>query len=148
MRYWPGGAKVNPVKLRHLIELHEGKRPYPYVDTVGKLTIGVGHNLTDRGLTEQQIDFIYEDDVRVAMMDLDLVLPSWRALDEVRQMALVDMSFQLGRERLSQFVMTLGLIQSGDYEGAADAMLDSLWASQTPIRVNRLAQMMRTGVDA
>ena len=38
--------------VKPLTKINEGLRSKPYVDTVGKVTIGVGRNLTDRGLSE------------------------------------------------------------------------------------------------
>lgn len=34
----------------------EGRRLKPYLDTVGKTTIGVGRNLTDVGISEDECD--------------------------------------------------------------------------------------------
>jgi lysozyme len=39
----------------------------------------------------------------------------------------------------------LEALRTGDYADAADEMLDSAWARQTPARAQRLAQQMRTG---
>jgi lysozyme len=55
------------------------------------------------------------------------------------------MSFQMGVEGLMGFNTTLARVQAGDYIGAADSMLQSKWATQTPQRANRLADQMRYG---
>ena len=52
--------------LRDLLERHEGRRAFPYLDTVGKLTIGVGRNLSDRGLSEDEIDLLLASDIAIA----------------------------------------------------------------------------------
>ena len=54
---------------------------------------------------------------------------------------LVQMAFQLGRPTLLEFTQTRQEILEGDWEGAADEMLDSDWASdeQTPQRARRMA---------
>jgi lysozyme len=51
----------------------------------------------------------------------------------------------MGVHGLMQFKSTLNLIELGDYNAAADNMLKSLWASQTPNRAKEMATQMRTG---
>ena len=55
------------------------------------------------------------------------------------------MSYQMGVLGLQGFVNTLKMVQQGAYENAADAMLKSKWASQTPARAQRLSEQMRDG---
>jgi lysozyme len=55
------------------------------------------------------------------------------------------MAFQLGTDGLLGFKNTLALIRDGKYAEAADAMLASKWATQTPLRAARLSAQMRTG---
>ena len=43
---------------RDLVQRHEGRRQFPYYDTRGKLTVAVGRNLTDRGLADDEIEFL------------------------------------------------------------------------------------------
>lgn len=128
------------------LEAEEGRRRFAYTDTVGKLSIGIGHNLTDRGLSNAAIDFIFHEDLDRAEADL-LTLCPWAAdLDPVRYTILLDMCFNLGRTRLAGFVHTLSLIRDGHYTAAAEAMLASKWATQVGDRARTLAQRMRTGI--
>ena len=41
----------------------EGLRLKPYVDTAGKLSIGVGRNLDDKGISKTEADFLLADDL-------------------------------------------------------------------------------------
>ena len=66
-------------------------------------------------------------------------------LGDVRQAVVVDMSFNLGLTRFSQFTQTLKAISAGNYAAASSYMLDSKWARQVGPRAQRLAKMMRTG---
>ena len=52
----PHMRRSRPGPMLDLIEHHEGRRAFPYHDTVGKLTIGVVRNLTDRGLSDDEIN--------------------------------------------------------------------------------------------
>ena len=121
----------------------EGVRKFPYTDTVGKLTIGVGRNLTDVGLYEAEVDFLLKNDIDVATAKLERVYPWFAALDPVRQSVLINMTFNLGS--ISSFPRMLALVASGDYAGAAAEMLDSLWARQVGDRAKRLSLQMNTG---
>ncbi len=129
-----------------LIE-HEGLRLKPYRCPAGKLTIGIGRNLDDRGISEQEAAVLCRNDIDGAERDLDRNVPWWRELSAVRQMALVDMCLNLGWPRLSGFKRMLAALERANYETAADEMLDSKWARQDvqPERSQRLARIMREG---
>lgn len=136
---------MNLDRLRALIRAHEGSRLMPYEDTVGKLTIGVGHNLTDKGISREIETLLLDEDIAEAIRNLTDNLPWFGALDEVRQSVLVDMCFNLGWPRLSEFVNTLEAIRSGQWLLASKGMLASKWARQVGGRAQTLARMMRTG---
>jgi len=138
---------VDRDKLRAMLELHEGIRYFPYVDTVGKLTIGVGRNLTDKGLAPSEVSFMLTNDVLEVEQALDVSIPWWRGLNEVRQLVLADMCFNLGIAGLLRFKNTLGHMQVGNYELAADNMMLSKWATQVGSRASKLSRMMRTGQE-
>ncbi|MGH7746715.1 MAG: glycoside hydrolase family protein, partial [Candidatus Dormibacteria bacterium] len=131
--------------LQRLLSLDEGVRNHPYTDTVGKVSIGIGRNLTDVGLSEDEVQFLFENDVRVATVIAQQTVSSFNSLSLVRQMVLIDMTFNLGH-RLSLFQQTIAEINNGDYEKAAKSMLASVWAKQVGDRAIRLAEMMRTGI--
>jgi len=120
----------------------EGLRLKPYRDSVGKLTIGVGRNLDDVGISPDEAQYLLGNDIASAEAMLDLRVSWWRRLDEDRQRVLVNMAFNLG-ERLLGFERTLGAIANGSYDVAADAMLQSKWAQQVGPRAVRLAERMR-----
>lgn len=129
------------------LTLHEGRRARLYKDSVGKWTIGIGRNLSDRPLSEAAIDFLYQEDVDNHERELAKALPWVLNLDPVRQAVLLDMAFNLGVPTLLTFRRTLQAIKDGLYDLAADYMLESLWASQVKGRAKTLANMMRTGVN-
>jgi lysozyme len=138
---------MNYNRLIEQLKLHEGVRDRPYKDSVGKLTIGVGRNLTDKGLKPKEIEYLLMNDIMDCIDDLNKYLPWWRQLNEVRQRVLMDMCFNLGIGGLLGFKNTLAFIQSGDYEQASQNMLSSKWASQVGQRSRRLSEMIRTGQD-
>ena len=125
--------------------LHEGLHLKPYVDTVGKLTVGVGRNLSDVGLSLLEAGTLLQDDIERATA-LVARFPWFFDLDPVRTKVLIDMAFNLGSKLLS-FKLFLAAMARLDYNVAANEMLASIWAKQLPQRANRLATMMRTGHD-
>lgn len=129
------------------LTLHEGRRRLPYMDTVGKITIGVGRNLSDKGLSDREIDTLLTNDIDECIADL-ASFPWFRSLDAIRQRVLVDLRFNLGPTRFRAFKRTLRMIEQGDYDKAADALRNSLWAKQVGQRADRLIRMMRTGAEA
>jgi lysozyme len=123
----------------------EGVKNFPYTDTVGKLTIGVGRNLTDVGISDEEMDILLLNDVKKVIDNLMNRLPWFRTLDEVRQAALTNMTFNLGFRGVEGFPAMLRALAQGDWDGAAAEMLDSLWAKEVGDRAVRLAQQIRTG---
>jgi lysozyme len=136
---------VNLTALKEELIRDEGLRLKPYRDTVGKLTIGVGRNLDDVGITKDEAMHLLECDIRRVKDDLDHALSWWRGLDDVRQRVLVNMAFNLGITRLMGFKNTLAAMRAGNYVDAAKGMLDSKWAKQVGERATRLAAMMVEG---
>ena len=130
-------------KARHLIKAHEGVRLTPYMDTVGKCTIGVGRNLTDRGLTTEEVELLFETDFKLAIHILDIWLADWQSYPASVQMALLSMAFNLGGPRLSGFVNMRASLLDHDYEEAANQALDSLWAKQVGHRAKEIAELIR-----
>lgn len=128
--------------LLEQIKRHEGLRLKPYRDTVGKLTIGYGRNLDDVGITKAEAE-------RMLLMDIsrtedELLQFDWYSdLEPHRQDVLVNMCFNMGLPTLLKFKNMIAALESGDYDKAADEMLDSKWARQVGGRAEELAEQMR-----
>lgn len=127
------------------LERDEGRREQLYRCAAGKLTIGVGWNIEDRGLPAPIIDALLGYTIDDAIRDLNRELPWWQKLNERRKRALVNMTVNLGMPRLRQFRNMLACLQVEDYEGAAREALDSRWANQVGDRARRIAAMIREG---
>jgi lysozyme len=128
-----------------LTKQFEGLRLKPYRDSVGKLTIGYGRNLSDDGITETEAEQLLQNDLQKARAGVLAGLPWVANLDDARQAVLFEMAFQIGLSGLFAFKNTLTLVQAGNYAGAADAMLQSMWFKQTPDRAQALSDIMRNG---
>jgi lysozyme len=137
---------VDLEKLITQLEHHEGVKTKPYVDTQGKLTIGVGRNLTDKGLHPNEIRLLLLNDIKDAMMDAN-AFKWFEDLNEIRQRVVVDMLFNLGRSRFMNFRKMIVALNKQDFATAADEMLDSRWAKQVGRRAQVLSGMMRSGEE-
>ncbi|ABC38974.1 phage lysozyme family protein [Burkholderia thailandensis E254] len=137
-------SDYDPVKLKLELTNDEGRRARIYTDTVGKVSGGIGRNLTDKGFRDNEIDLMYQNDVVETEVWLDRNLSWWRQLDPVRQRVMMNMAFNM-QGRLLGFRNFLAAAQRGDWAMAAAEMLDSLWATQVGARATRLAKMMREG---
>jgi len=131
-------------RLIDMLVLHEGKRHHVYECSAGKLTVGVGRNLEDLGLSDGEIDFLLRNDLMRVQSELAMNVPCFLKLSETRQAVLMDMCFNLGISRFLQFQNMLTALEIGDYMEAATEMLDSRWAKQVGQRATRLANMMAT----
>lgn len=136
---------MNYEKLEAQLVVDEGKRNRIYVDTVGKVTAGVGRNLTDRKFSEDEIALMLKNDIATVEADLDTHMPWWRQMNDARQNVLANMCFNMGVGGLGTFVNTLAAMKAGQYDVAAKGMLASKWAAQVGARAERLAGTMRTG---
>ena len=132
--------------LKDQLVRDEELRLNPYTDSVGKLTIGVGRNLTDKGISVQEAQGLLANDIADATAELQAKLPWTATLDDVRKGALLNMTFNMGIGGLLEFHDFLARMQRGDFSGAAGAMLDSLWARQVGPRATRLSIQIQSGV--
>jgi lysozyme len=131
------------------IRRHEGLVLHAYTDSLGYMTIGYGRLIDKRkggGITETEAQLLLQNDVSTVLTALVKNIDFWDELNPPRQAVLMNMSFQMGVQGLLKFSKTLALIKAGQYSEAADNMLKSLWAKQTPNRANEMAEQMRTGV--
>lgn len=122
----------------------EGLSLKPYLDTVGKLTIGYGRNLDDNGVSEAEAEVLLANDMLGVLDVLDRELIWWRDLPETAQRGLANMAFNLGLPRLQGFVKMLDALASDEFHLAAKEALDSRWAGQVGNRATRIAELYRS----
>ncbi len=133
------------MNLTERIIRHEGLRLKPYRCTSGKLTIGIGRNLEDNGISEAEAMLLLENDLKRVVHELTSNLPFYGNLEHERRHVLIDMGFNLGISRLLQFKKMLKALEAGNYSEAAKEMLNSKWAKQVGDRATELADVMRSG---
>ena len=130
-----------------LVKGHEGLELKPYNDSLGVLTIGYGRNLRDRGVSQEEAEYLLRNDLSMALADAKWAvgLATWENLTTMRKSVLVDMAYNLGLPKLQQFIKFIEALRDGDYEKAVEEMLDSRWARQVKTRATHLAQLMKEG---
>ena len=128
-----------------IIKGNEGFREKVYTCTAGKLTIGYGLNLEDRGVRPDEAEFIAKNIISEISAELKRERLIGRGNGEVREAVLIDMAYNLGIEGLYKFKKMLKAYREHDYDEAARQLLDSRYALQVPNRANRNAAMMLTG---
>jgi len=129
--------------LRRLLIRHEGLRLKPYLDPMGKLTIGVGRNLTDVGISYGEAMLMLDNDMDRALRVLLSIFTETEVASMPRavRLALLDMAFNLGY-RLRSFVRMIEAVREGQWNRAAAEALDSRWARQVGHRAEEIARML------
>lgn len=127
--------------VEELLIKHEGLKLKPYRCTLGKLTIGVGRNLEDRGLSEDEALYMLKNDIRNTKKEA-AQFPWYESLSETRKDVIISMIFNLGINRFKGFKRMISALETEDYAEAARQMLDSRWATQVGNRATELAKMM------
>jgi lysozyme len=134
---------VNLERLRRQLIDDEDLRLKPYVCPAGKTTIGVGRNLDDRGISSEEADLMFRNDLREAINQATRY--KWfGTLSDARQEVVVNMLFNLGPARFGGFRNMIKALEQADYALAADEMRASRWFRQVGKRAVRLAQQMET----
>lgn len=124
------------------LKIDEGFRGQPYLDTVGKTTIGYGRNTDDNPLTKEEAHYLLENDLKKVVKKLTRY-GFYAQLSPVRRGVVINMAFNLGVSGLLKFKKMISALESKDYAEAATQMLDSKWARQVGERATRLAKQMR-----
>jgi lysozyme len=119
---------------KDLILKHEGLRLKPYHDTVGKLTIGVGRNLDDVGISEDEAMYMLENDIKRCENELREIFENFDELPDNVKIVLTDMIFNLGKNRFFQFKKMIAAIKEGDFKKAAEEAKNSRWCRQVKSR--------------
>lgn len=137
---------MNLERIRNQLKMDEGRMLRVYKDSVGKLTVGYGRNISDRPFSEDEITLMLENDIRRTVELLDIHLPWWRNLSERRQDVLINMAYNMGvgpsqedpTGKLLTFKNTLRAMREGDVQAVLSGLRTSLWAKQVGKRATRL----------
>ena len=135
---------MNLIKMKAQLVKHEGVKLTPYRCTAGKLTIGVGRNIQDKGITPDEADFLLQNDVRECLGDLGFIFQFdyFNSLPENIQMVLLDMRFNLGSNGFREFVHMIKAVKVKDWDEMIFCMKSSKWFHQVGNRGTNLVKMV------
>jgi len=133
-----------------LMANREGRRNDVYKDSLGKSTVGIGHlvvpsdhlKVGDR-ITDEQVTSLFEKDTAPALRAANSQALEAGITDTSFIPYLASVNFQLGTGWTAKFPHTWKMIVDGNYEDAAKALDGTLWARQTPVRVNDFQNALR-----
>jgi len=140
-----GVVKMNRAQLIEELKRDEGVVLTLYKCSADKNTIGVGRNLDDRGITEDESDYLLSNDIDICIDELEGTFPWFQTLSDTRQRVMINMCFNLGLSRLMGFKKFLAAMEAGEWETAGVEMLDSKWARQVGPRSTRLRDLVLEG---
>jgi len=134
-------------QLLEMLKRHEGVKSHVYLCSAGYETIGVGRNISKSGmgLSDDEVDYLLENDIVRVIKELSSEYPWFRGLDDVRKDAMIDISFNLGATRLRGFRRALAAMDAADYKTASLEFLDSKWSRDVKGRSTELAYMIEMG---
>lgn len=146
----------NPDLLESDLIRDEGSREFVYDDATGKPlkpgdtlkgypTVGVGRNLTTKGLSEDERRYLLNNDMSGVEEAFDTAFPWWRDLPEPVARGLANMAFNLGIAGLSRFAIMLAALERHDFQTAATECLSSKWAAQVGARAERISNLFLQG---
>jgi len=149
---------MNLIKLQDEIANDEGIKYETYHCSLGHLTGGIGHLITEWDeefydkpigikVPNEQVNDWFEKDIKVTISDCKIIFDNFDNLPEEAQLVIANMCFQLGRPRLSKFKNFIAAVKDEDWQRAGDEMQDSRWYKQTTNRADRLiARITKLGV--
>jgi lysozyme len=139
---------MNIDQLRDTLKIDEGVKYEIYNDHLGYPTFGIGHLVVESDeehgkpvgtpVSEDRVNSVFEKDVAIMIDEAKKIFPNLDELPEEAQQVIVNMTFNMGRPRLSQFKKFIAGVNAGDWNKAAVEMMDSRWAKQVGARDERL----------
>ena len=132
-------------KLIEQLKIHEGMKLKPYLCTSKKLTIGIGRNLDDVGISKEEAEMLLKNDIYEATNQLLNAFPFMATFSDVRISAMINFTFNVGIGTVKTFTKSIDALKKEDFNLAADMMLDSRWANQVGDRAIQITEQIRTG---
>ncbi|OON40608.1 lysozyme [Izhakiella australiensis] len=140
-----------------ILAYEEGYKEQPYCDSEGYPTVACGIRIGPRNAAISLYTFSVPhevgmlwmqqlvDGLQSEMLTRAVINAALQQCNEARNDILTSMAYQLGIYGLSAFTQTLTRIAAGDFVGAAQSVIKSQWARQTPARATRHAQVIASG---
>lgn len=121
---------------------NEGVRKYPYRCSAGKLTIGIGRNLEDKGLSNSEVMYLFDNDLQDTQNSAESIFEDFSQYTIEEQTVILDMLFNLGTTRFKTFKRFIRAIKERDLKEAARQIEQSAYFHQVPSRARRNVKML------
>jgi len=138
---------MNIQRLRKQLISHEGIEYKLYKCTSDKWTIGVGKNLSDRGISHATAMQMLDEDIDICINELQQTVSYWNDLPSRVKEALINLCFNMGIKRLMAFKKMFGFLREGNWLSASVELLDSRYADQVGLRSQEVANMIKEGAN-
>ena len=120
-----------------------------YLDHLGLPTVGIGHLILESdqehgeevgtSVSVERCEELFMQDLGIAISECVVLYgDDWEGFPEEVQEILVNMLFNMGRPRLTQFKKMNAAIAEGDWQTASVEGRDSRWYNQVGNRAERL----------
>jgi len=110
--------------------------------------VGFGRNLTQIGLSEEEAEFLLENDIRRVEKELER-FPWFENLNTARRAAITSLNYNLGLTRFLKFKKMIKALEKGNWPKAAfEVYPNSRYAEQVPLRAYEIYELIRWGEDA
>ncbi len=131
------------MNIKEQLIKHEGLKLNPYKCTSGKLTIGVGRNIEENGISEDEAHFMLVNDINKSISELQSIFSKYKFFSENRKKALIDMIFNLGKTRFLKFKKMIKAIKEDDWNEASKEAKDSRWYKQVKSRGGFICEQLK-----
>ena len=125
---------MTPDKIKAMLVRHEGLVCHLYQCKANKTSIGVGRNLSDVGISEDEAMYLLNNDIKRTTEDLDKNYGAWITFPVEARMVCIDLVFNLGITGFMKFKKTRQLMELGMWLEASEELLDSKYHIQLPSR--------------
>ena len=129
-------------RLKKQLVVHEGLELKPYKCTANKTTIGVGRNIEEVGISEDEAMYLLNNDIKNVVAQCQATFSWFDGLTDIRKEAIVNLVFNMGLSTFCKFKKTISYIEQGLYELAGTELLDSNYARQVGQRSVDVANMI------
>jgi GH24 family phage-related lysozyme (muramidase) len=144
---------MNKTAVFEQLKIDEGVVYEIYKDHLGYPTFGVGHLVLESDpeygkpvgtpVSEERVKECFDKDIEIAINECEVLWEDFSEFPGEVQETLVNMMFNMGRPRLTGFKNFRAALAEGDWNRAADEMVDSRWYRQVGKRAQRLEDRMR-----
>lgn len=139
---------MNIDKLREDLIIDEGTKNEIYLDHLGLPTFGIGHLVTEwdeeyelpvgTAVSPDRVNQCFQVDVYGTIDECKILFEDFDELPEEVQLIIGNLMFNMGRPRLSKFVLFRQAVKDRDWIECGNQLKNSRYYTQVTARADRL----------